>query len=318
MTQSQKFSRSPIAIAIVALWILNDLVLKQEFGNFWTGKLSDITGLVAFPFFICLILTRIFKSTKELKLFTISILLVHSVFAIINIRQDWNDFYHKILFSNHHGTADLEDLFCIPITIPILYFFFFKIERVIGIFLPKVLFPVLCVFAFAATSIPNPPYFREFKIIYPKGQTLLAGETETFIWYSSECDYNEFIIDIIDKLNNSYDGYAWEIKFIGPKPPMYSKLQFETTKKYLKSPIQIKLKAEDFLVIIDSRYKKLRFEVDLKLNLQPGDYIWCVRSEEENSNSCKIAYEERESNFNYSKEKNDKLIVSRCARILIR
>lgn len=36
MTQSEKFSRSPIAFAIVVLWLLNDCYFKQAFGNFWT------------------------------------------------------------------------------------------------------------------------------------------------------------------------------------------------------------------------------------------------------------------------------------------
>ena len=320
MTKSEKFSRSPIAIAIVALWILNDLVLKQAFGNFWTGKISDITGLVAFPFFVCLILTKIFKSTKELKLFTISILLVHSVFAIINIRQDWNDLFHNILFSNHHGTADLEDIFCIPITIPILYFLFFKTERLIGIFPLKALFPVFCGFAFIATPAPQAPNFREFKIIYPKQSSLrFSGYEQTFIWYSMECNYSEFTIDIIENLNNFYDEYIWEIKNrMRPQPTVYSKENFEHLSKYIRPPIQIQLKSKDFFSIMDMRYKKKRFELNLKLNLEPGDYFWCMHSEEEYSSGCNIAYEERDLDSSYSREYNRKLIISQCNKILIR
>ncbi|MBI4509851.1 MAG: hypothetical protein HY698_09455 [Deltaproteobacteria bacterium] len=33
----------------IALLVVNDHVLKRVFGNFWTGKLSDLAGLVFFP-----------------------------------------------------------------------------------------------------------------------------------------------------------------------------------------------------------------------------------------------------------------------------
>lgn len=320
MTKSEKFSRSPIAIAIVALWILNDLVLKQAYGNFWTGKISDITGLVAFPFFICLILAKIFKSAKEIKLFTISILLVHSVFAFINIRQDWNDLFHNILFSNPHGTADLEDLFCIPITIPILYFLFFKIERVIGIFLSKVLFPVLCCFAFVGTSHPE-IYLREFRTIYPVDQVIrLVGERQTFIWYSMECNYNQFTFFFFK--NTKYNPLPWHKIFNFEerqrKPHIFSKEEFENHKGLLKSPVEILLRQKDFTSVKDSRYNKMRFELDLKLNLEPGDYLWCLGSDPEYSNSCNMAYEERDSNPQAREESNDKLLESNCKWILIR
>ncbi len=41
--------RHPVVVAMLALWILNDHVLKDLFGNAWTGKLSDVAGLVVFP-----------------------------------------------------------------------------------------------------------------------------------------------------------------------------------------------------------------------------------------------------------------------------
>jgi|JI9StandDraft_2_1071091.scaffolds.fasta_scaffold06739_2 hypothetical protein len=317
MTKSQKFSRSPIAIAIVALWILNDLVLKQAFGNFWTGKISDITGLVAFPFFVCLILTKIFKSTKELKLFTISILLVHSVFAIINIRQDWNDLFHNILFSNHHGTADLEDIFCIPITIPILYFLFFKTERLIGIFPLKALFPVFCGFAFVATSYVRPT-FHEFRILYPREQNVNGGESQTFIWYSVECNYSQFSMDFIDT-NEDYHKYIRDLESEKIKPNSFSKDEFENIKELPNAPIRIILRENDFSSAMDDRFHKMRFEVDLKINLKSGNYKWCLYSEEKYSSSCVLDYNERISNPQHSKENNIRSLISPlCGKLIIK
>jgi len=34
---------------MLVLWIVNDHILKDLYGNFWTGKLSDVAGLVVFP-----------------------------------------------------------------------------------------------------------------------------------------------------------------------------------------------------------------------------------------------------------------------------
>ena len=41
--------RHPVVVAMLALWLVNDHVLKDLFGNAWTGKLSDVAGLVVFP-----------------------------------------------------------------------------------------------------------------------------------------------------------------------------------------------------------------------------------------------------------------------------
>ena len=41
--------RHPLVMAMLVLWIVNDHVLKDLYGNIWTGKLSDVAGLVVFP-----------------------------------------------------------------------------------------------------------------------------------------------------------------------------------------------------------------------------------------------------------------------------
>lgn len=39
----------PLVIAGLALWILNDHVLKAAYPSWWTGKLSDVASLAVFP-----------------------------------------------------------------------------------------------------------------------------------------------------------------------------------------------------------------------------------------------------------------------------
>ncbi len=49
---------SPAFVLTVGLLLLNDWVLKDAFGSWWTGKLSDVTGLFAFPLFWSAFLPR--------------------------------------------------------------------------------------------------------------------------------------------------------------------------------------------------------------------------------------------------------------------
>jgi hypothetical protein len=49
MTKRGEFLLHPITLAMLALWVLNDHVLKQAFPGFLTGKLSDVAGLAVFP-----------------------------------------------------------------------------------------------------------------------------------------------------------------------------------------------------------------------------------------------------------------------------
>ena len=42
----------PVALGSFALLGLNDHLLKQEYGTWWTGKLSDVAGMMGFPLFL--------------------------------------------------------------------------------------------------------------------------------------------------------------------------------------------------------------------------------------------------------------------------
>lgn len=40
---------SPVILAALALWALNDHFFKRSFGGWWTGKLSDVCCLIVIP-----------------------------------------------------------------------------------------------------------------------------------------------------------------------------------------------------------------------------------------------------------------------------
>jgi hypothetical protein len=45
--------RHPVALAAIAVLVLNDHYLKAAYPGFITGKLSDAAGLIFFPLFLC-------------------------------------------------------------------------------------------------------------------------------------------------------------------------------------------------------------------------------------------------------------------------
>lgn len=49
---------SPAFLLALALLVLNDWVLKERYGTWWTGKLSDVAGLFAFAVFWAALLRR--------------------------------------------------------------------------------------------------------------------------------------------------------------------------------------------------------------------------------------------------------------------
>lgn len=50
----------PVTIGAVLLWLLNDHVLKQAWPSWWTGKLSDVAGLVVAPLLLAVPLSWLF------------------------------------------------------------------------------------------------------------------------------------------------------------------------------------------------------------------------------------------------------------------
>ena len=50
--------RSPLFIGSLACLLVNDLILKAHFHNWFTGKLSDVAGLIAFALFFSAIFPR--------------------------------------------------------------------------------------------------------------------------------------------------------------------------------------------------------------------------------------------------------------------
>jgi len=126
-SNSAKFLSSPISFGLISLWILNDHLGKPLLHNELTGKISDITGLIVFPFLLTTISVVVSYGTlNERILFLFANLSIVILFSIINWNQDWNNGIYSNFFGNQNGTADKTDLLCIPFCLSFNFYFYRK------------------------------------------------------------------------------------------------------------------------------------------------------------------------------------------------
>jgi hypothetical protein len=61
-----RWLRHPASVAAIAVLLLNDHVLKAEFGTWWTGKLSDVAGLIFAPALVAVVVAAIVAAVARL------------------------------------------------------------------------------------------------------------------------------------------------------------------------------------------------------------------------------------------------------------
>lgn len=147
MTQNRKHFRGIFIISIIIL-IVNDIFLKSYYSNFFTGKLSDVAGLFAFPYFLSLL----FPKKVKLNYIGTGILFILWKSEII---QPILVFFQSIGIGLNR-TIDYSDL----VTLVILPISFLYWNSNLNDYLTsKINFkPVIlsiCSFAFIATSLPK-------------------------------------------------------------------------------------------------------------------------------------------------------------------
>lgn len=98
----------------VTLLFINDQFLKFEFGNSFTGKFSDVCGIIIFPFF----LTFIFPRLREFSVIPAGIIFS---FWKSEYSQTLIDFINSTSFIQTSRIIDYTDLFVL-LLLPIPYF----------------------------------------------------------------------------------------------------------------------------------------------------------------------------------------------------
>ena len=137
----------------ILLLFLNDHIFKFQFSNFFTGKLSDICGIIIFP----MLLTFCFPKLRENSVF-----LVAAIFTFwkSEYSQTLINFYNEYSFIETSRIIDYSDLFVLFL-LPIPYIIIKNTKRLENIQIkkvnPKWIF-LPSIFIFLATS-PPPTYY---------------------------------------------------------------------------------------------------------------------------------------------------------------
>lgn len=140
---------SPLFLLGLFLLLFNDFYLKAAFGNFLTGKLSDIAGLFIFPLFFAAFLSQ-YK--KHIYIVTA----LGFIFWKLSISQPAIDLWNDLGILRVSRVEDLTDLFAL-LVLPLSYFYAgysaYGWQICSGFRKPATyLIIVLSMFAFTATS----------------------------------------------------------------------------------------------------------------------------------------------------------------------
>jgi hypothetical protein len=162
LSNSGKFLSSRVSFLLIFLWLANDHIWKRQFHNEVTGKISDITGLIVFPFLLTSLAFLIsYEKICEKFLFLFANITIANLFFIINWDQDWNDWIYTNCFGNQNGFADRTDLFCIPFCLYANFFFYTKFSKIeitlsTRYFFLQLIAIILSILAFTNTSTIDP------------------------------------------------------------------------------------------------------------------------------------------------------------------
>ena len=115
----------PIPVALLALWVVNDVYLKPAFHNFVTGKLSDVAVCFVMPLFVSELLGLTLglapkprlaagAATTAALFTTLEVVPPASAFAVGLLRGLGP---HIGLGSGFAMTSDWTDLACVPVAL---------------------------------------------------------------------------------------------------------------------------------------------------------------------------------------------------------
>ena len=168
MKQNLKILTSFWFIIGLTILLLNDLVLKELFGNFLTGKLSDFAGLFIFPLFWNAILPK-----HKNKIFLLTGLLF--IYWKSPLSQILIDNWNTLGLLSLKRTIDYTDLIALVI-LPIAYVLENKKESLKMIKISPIIPLTISAFAFMATSKGGPQpevdYF-EYYHVHESNQTII-------------------------------------------------------------------------------------------------------------------------------------------------
>ena len=129
------YLRHPLTLSMLVLWIVNDHALKKLYGNIWTGKLSDVAGLIVFPLFLFALYEVFVGTERPRRMLLLSIASAGLFFVGLNTSNAFSDGVCHVLgalqwpfkavislmtgtgmpiYAPTTATPDLTDLYTLP------------------------------------------------------------------------------------------------------------------------------------------------------------------------------------------------------------
>jgi hypothetical protein len=112
----------PLPLLAVAVLVLNDRYLKFAYPSWWSGKLSDVSGLFFFPLFLCAIVCLLMNLRAGRRGLFAAIVATGLIFILIKIWAPATWIYVRGLeglgFPSHvtYDPSDLWALLILPFT----------------------------------------------------------------------------------------------------------------------------------------------------------------------------------------------------------
>lgn len=142
--KAQKLLTSQWFFAGLFLLLVNDFILKQAFGNWFTGKLSDFAGLFIFPLFF----SGLFPKRRKVVYFLTAILFV---LWKSPLSQPFIDAWNEVGLFNIGRVVDAWDLLGL-LSLPLAYWVEGRQDLLRVVRVPVAVPLLLGSFAFVATS----------------------------------------------------------------------------------------------------------------------------------------------------------------------
>lgn len=179
------------------LLILNDLYLKYEFSNWFTGKLSDFAGLFIFPFFF-----SVFIPSKIKQIYFSTVLLF--VFWKLEISNTFINYITELTNIAFYRTIDNTDFIAL-VVLPFSYKYFLKQKTEIKNekttkYLINPIIGIITIYAFIADTNPR----QNAKVKFKSNQNFVVELNKNDILANSQFKYQNPNISEIDSLFDIY------------------------------------------------------------------------------------------------------------------
>lgn len=262
---------NPVFLLSVLILLANDFILKHYFHNFFTGKLSDFTGLFALTLFGIALFP---ESKKLISVFVIAFF----IFWKSPLSQLLIDFWNSLNFYSIGRTIDCTDLIALPI-VWLAYKFSLQERKLIYKKYLTIPVAMLTLFSFCATSYLHVYQInKSFEIALPMQEVIkrindICRTCENYMPLSNDVQRADtsFVNVEMDTVYYSVTGYSYYNDTLWNYDRNGKKTDIDTIYHY-------KYIDKDTMFVGNSGFFILHFNVKDYLELKEENYCGCVEA----------------------------------------